>query len=198
MASASDLRERKKQQTRTGLIRAGLTMMDREGYETATAGAIAEAAGVSRATFFNYFTSKEWLVLATAPTLHRDLMADALASHAPDAPVRSALRTAVHEMIQHPGWPFAADDELAAIRARLLCDVPALRAAYLGELADLQREWTDQVADAYPTMQRIEVAALVGATIGAITNAVLDHIRQSGSADEIPAVVEQAGRTALD
>jgi AcrR family transcriptional regulator len=58
-ASNTGLRERKKAATRLAIERAAVQIASREGYEAATAEAIAAKAGVSPRTFFNYFPNKD-------------------------------------------------------------------------------------------------------------------------------------------
>jgi AcrR family transcriptional regulator len=53
------LREQKKQQTRTALADAALTLFAQHGFEQVTVAEIAAAAGVSVNTAFNYFPTKE-------------------------------------------------------------------------------------------------------------------------------------------
>ena len=53
------LRERKKAETRLAIERAAVEIACDQGYEAATAEAIAAKAGVSLRTFFNYFPSKD-------------------------------------------------------------------------------------------------------------------------------------------
>jgi AcrR family transcriptional regulator len=52
-------RERKKQQTRDAIARAGVDLFIERGYEATTLADIAEAAGVSTRTIFAYFPGKE-------------------------------------------------------------------------------------------------------------------------------------------
>ena len=72
----STLRERQKLQTLQEIHRAAVDLVDREGLAAVTVDAIAERAGISRRTFFNYFASKEDAVLGTRPPT---VPADALA-----------------------------------------------------------------------------------------------------------------------
>ncbi len=58
-----NLRERKKVETWTALHEAAATLAQQRGLEQATVEAIAESAGVSPRTFFNYFPAKEDAVL---------------------------------------------------------------------------------------------------------------------------------------
>jgi len=60
---ADSLRERRRAQTRAEIAQAAMKLFLRNGFEETTADEIAAAAGVSRATFFNYFPQKE-LILA--------------------------------------------------------------------------------------------------------------------------------------
>jgi AcrR family transcriptional regulator len=57
------LRERKRTETWTAIHEAAATLAQQRGLEHATVEAIAESAGVSPRTFFNYFPSKEDAVL---------------------------------------------------------------------------------------------------------------------------------------
>ncbi|MDA0633062.1 helix-turn-helix domain containing protein [Nonomuraea sp. MCN248] len=57
------LRERKKEETRRRIAGVALELFARRGYDAVTVGEIAEAAGVAKVTLFNYFPTKDCLVL---------------------------------------------------------------------------------------------------------------------------------------
>ncbi len=52
-------REEKKQETINRIVNASLQLFSEKGYEETTVAEITEAAGIAKGTFFNYFPSKE-------------------------------------------------------------------------------------------------------------------------------------------
>jgi AcrR family transcriptional regulator len=60
--SPKSLQTRRRQQTRTEILRSAFDLFARSGYESVSMDTIAEAAGVSRATLFNYFPQKELML----------------------------------------------------------------------------------------------------------------------------------------
>ena len=65
-ASAScSLRTRKRAETRTALVQAAYAIVRDSGFEGLTAEVVADRAGVSRRTFFNYFPSVESVLTAS-------------------------------------------------------------------------------------------------------------------------------------
>lgn len=63
-ADATGHRQQKRRATLTRIADAGLNLFLQQGYETTTLDQIADAAGISRRTFFHYFRSKEEVLLA--------------------------------------------------------------------------------------------------------------------------------------
>ena len=68
-------RERKRQLVRQEIARAAWLLFAEQGYEDTTVAAIARAAGVSRRSFFRYFSSKEDVVVGTTDALAEDVLA---------------------------------------------------------------------------------------------------------------------------
>jgi AcrR family transcriptional regulator len=91
------LRERKKLLARRALERAAFDLFARQGYDATTVDDIAEAARVSRASFFRYFTAKED-VLSGDDEERRDAFFAAL-DERDDQPVLDALRLAVRTVL---------------------------------------------------------------------------------------------------
>src|ERR1700712_2226572 len=82
------LRELKRRETSERIIEKGLKLFVNNGYEATTLDAIAEAAGISRRTFFYYFKSKENVLLAARDSGFREALRPAMLEESPDqAPV---------------------------------------------------------------------------------------------------------------
>jgi AcrR family transcriptional regulator len=117
------LRERKKARTRADLQRHALRLFRDRGYAATTVDDIAEAAEVSRSTFFRYFPRKEDVVLFDDVD---PLIAHAFAGQPAGTPLLTALRRA---------WTTAFDRvtpekrELEEVRMRLARTVPEVAAA---------------------------------------------------------------------
>ncbi|WP_246747782.1 TetR/AcrR family transcriptional regulator [Methylobacterium sp. SD274] len=93
----SGLRARKRQETLERIAETGLKLFSRNGYEATTLDAIAEAAGISRRTFFYYFKSKEeilldWQMRGFSASLHKAILAQPSDKVPVDA-VRDAMLT---------------------------------------------------------------------------------------------------------
>jgi AcrR family transcriptional regulator len=89
------LRARKRQETLERIAETGLRLFSKDGYEATTLDAIAEAAGISRRTFFYYFKSKEeilldWQMRGFSASLHKAVLAQP-SDKAPVVAVRDAL-----------------------------------------------------------------------------------------------------------
>ncbi len=89
------LRARKRQETLQRIAETGLRLFGERGYEATTLDAIADAAGISRRTFFSYFRSKEeilleWQMRGFSAQLRRAVLAQP-ADRVPIAVVRDAM-----------------------------------------------------------------------------------------------------------
>jgi len=90
------LRERKKARTRERLVEVATRLFVEKGFENTTADEIAEAAEVSRRTFFRYFPTKESVVFPGFQdriTAFRALVEELQKQHSPFETIRQALLT---------------------------------------------------------------------------------------------------------
>ncbi|HPF81520.1 TetR/AcrR family transcriptional regulator [Nostocoides australiense] len=90
VTAVSGLRERKKARTTQQLVDAAYALLAEGGFEAMTAEAIADRAGVSRRTFFNYFPSLE-AVLVRGVTDLLDEVCGALEDLPADEPLLEGL-----------------------------------------------------------------------------------------------------------
>lgn len=98
-----NLREQKKLAAWRAIRAAALRLFEQQGYEAATVEQIAAAAGVSRATFFNYFASKEAVVFDQDPE-ERDTWQALMSSRPAGEPLWDSLTAiilGVSEMLRH-------------------------------------------------------------------------------------------------
>lgn len=119
------LRERKREQTRTALCRAAITLATESGGpEAVTVEAIADRANTSRRTFFNYFTAKEaafvWPLYALAARF-----ADTLGSRPDDEPVWDAVQHSLRAAVTAPD----TDPALVVATDALVSASPSLAVA---------------------------------------------------------------------
>jgi TetR/AcrR family transcriptional regulator, regulator of mycofactocin system len=110
--------------TRHHLQDVAVEMFSAHGYDEVTIEALAAAAGISRRTFFRYFSSKADALMADFDT-DVERLRSVLAGSSPDLPVMDAIRHAV-VAVNH----YHADD-LARLRQRMQLqhDNPALLAS---------------------------------------------------------------------
>src|SRR5699024_9386238 len=94
VAAGSGLRERKKLETRRLIRRVALDLSRERGLEHLTVEAIAERAGISPRTFFNYFTHKEDALVTDASSVTesiRRLVIDRPAHETPLHAIRATI-----------------------------------------------------------------------------------------------------------
>ncbi len=127
----SGLRERKKQKTRESIQRTALRLFEKQGYEETTVEQIAAAAEISPSTFFNYFPTKEDVVLYDAydPVAIRMFM---------ERPKDEPLDVGLHEVLKNLAALFESDERMILARGRFFFEVPALRARLWDELERVQ------------------------------------------------------------
>jgi AcrR family transcriptional regulator len=125
--SPTGLRERKKQKTKEAIQREAMRLFQEQGYEETTIEEIAEAAEISPSTFFNYFPTKEDVVLYDR---YDPIMASMMLSRPPEEPP-SVVMKYVFETL---GVMLERDREIIVARAQMALKVPALRARFWEEM----------------------------------------------------------------
>lgn len=134
------LRERKKQKTREAIQRAAMRLFMKQGYEETTVEEIAEAAEISPSTFFNYFPSKEDVVLYD---MYDPITIEMILKRPKDEPLNTVARQVLHAMAE----PFERDKAMMLERAKLFMEVPELRGRMWDELERTQALFAQVLAE---------------------------------------------------
>ncbi|HWM08228.1 MAG TPA: helix-turn-helix domain-containing protein [Solirubrobacteraceae bacterium] len=183
------LRERKKQATRTAIHDAAMRLYGEQGFAGTTVDQIAEAAGVSRATVFTYFATKEDIVFGDAPAAIAAL-ADLLPGEAGTiATVRGWLGGLA-------GW---IEPELV-LQLRLAHEVPAVRARRLQTQGDIERVIADALEQEIgePLAAQYAAAAMVAGlrTLEEVAADRMEREQEALDAEEIERLLDGAVRFA--
>ncbi len=157
------LRERKKEKTKLTIQRTALRLFREQGYENTTIDQIADAAEISRASFFRYFPTKAEILFVDI--IDTPLLESFHAQPADFNPIK-ALRIALHNTLREIS---PEDMEFEKQREELLYRIPDLQVALytfgiraLPRLTGAIAERMDLAAD------DLRVCTLAGAVIGAI------------------------------
>lgn len=119
------LRERKKAETRQRIADLATPMFVERGFDNVTITEIADAAGVSKVTVFNYFPRKEDIFFDRFPQVHELLTAAVEGRGADETPV-AALRRLFLDLARE-GHPIGGFQDRYVLFWRTVLDSPALR-----------------------------------------------------------------------
>jgi AcrR family transcriptional regulator len=178
------LRERKKVETHRAIATAALALAVERGPAAVTVDDIAEAAGVSPRTVFNYFGTKEAAILGVDAERRQELV-DRIESRPDGEAPLEALREALRDAAERGDSDAGGGAVAWRTRARLAREHPQLQSAYVASFTALEDELTgavgrrtgiDPAHDPYPRL----VASLA---LTAMRVAV-DHALATESADD--------------
>ncbi len=157
------------------------------GFDAVTATEVAAAAGISRATFFRYFDSKEDAVFVAQEEMGVKI-ADELRERPDGEDAWTALRQAFAPAIA----AYQHSPSHALARLRLIRCTPNLRVHQLERLA----QWRELIGAALADRvgldaTDIKVEALVGAALGAL-NAASSRWAESDGAEDLIELLDEA------
>ncbi|MFF7476882.1 TetR family transcriptional regulator [Streptomyces sp. NPDC008092] len=164
------VRERARRAVREELVVLAQALFIESGYEAVTVEEIAQAAGMSRRTFFRYFTSKEELMLGKYDVL-ADLLVEGLAARPHDEPLWVSFRRSFDIVADYFDAPERTAQ--AAENTRIINAYPSLRAGLYERLARLQERWVEIVCGRTGGQEPDDprTAALVGAAVSCLVAA---------------------------
>lgn len=153
-----DVRERSREILRTELAEAAADYCAEHGFENVTVDEIAQNIGISRATYFRYFSSKEDAIVIAA-TSTKDSVQRHLLQHPPApqtnafAAVRNALVPTLDATRAHP--------ERTRARIRMITGSPPLRAHLAAERAKQRDSLTAALQHAISDPQQARAVAVL-------------------------------------
>ncbi|MEV7039671.1 TetR/AcrR family transcriptional regulator [Amycolatopsis sp. NPDC051061] len=184
MDTLDTLRTRKKAATRQSLHEAALRLAMERGLDGVTVEDIADAVGVSRRTFSNYFTNKEDAILHA--DRERTGVLVSLVEHRPagEEPWQ-ALRTASRELYRGRAVP---DREWVA-QLRLLRRHPSLLAQQAGDQITLERDLAAVLVARGPDLDEPLARLMTATFLAAVRTASVLWLEESGD-QSLPDLVD--------
>jgi AcrR family transcriptional regulator len=182
---AIGLRERKKQKTREAIQRVAMRLFAKKGYDETTIEEIAAAVEISPSTFFNYFATKEDVVMLDTYDPMTILMFK-------DRPRNEPLSVSFRHVLQGLAVILERDRELILARSHLILGVPALRSRIWDEIERTQDFLVPLIAQRTgrnPDDYDLRVTAR--AVLNAVFEATLEWVRRDGR-DDLVALIERA------
>jgi AcrR family transcriptional regulator len=173
--TVAGLRERKKQKTKASIQREALRLFKKRGYNETTIEDIAQAAEISPSTFFNYFPTKEDVVIY-------DEYDPMLFSIFTDAPAGETLRQSIGRVLDAFGTIIENDRGEILERSRLALEVPELRARIWEELEKARDTFSAVIAARTGrAVTDFEVQIVAMTLVGVAFQASLEWVRTDGS-----------------
>ncbi len=170
--------------SRTAVVAAAIDLFAERGYDQTSVEQIAQAAGVSRSTFFRQFGGKEDVVFADHEVLLDETRAYLAQPH--DDPWGAVCEASVR-VFRH----FAADPELARRRYAIVRQVPGLRDREIITVFRYERLFDEYLREALPGLDPLDAVGFA-ALVTAVHNHVLRRLMRGA---RVPASVL---RRALD
>jgi AcrR family transcriptional regulator len=184
----SGLRERKKVATRLALHEAALRLVAERGADRVSIDDIAERAGVSPRTFFNYFTSKDDALVGLDPDHPTRFAADFAARPAGESAVQALRAVARAQAIE-----MAEDPQLWPLRLRVVEADPALAARLAAAFSESDRVLAAAIAERTGTgVDDAVLPTLLAGVAAAAMRAALHRWFASDFTASLPDLVDQS------
>jgi AcrR family transcriptional regulator len=154
--------------TTTTVVAAAIELFAEQGFDATSVEQIAQAAGVSRSTFFRQFGGKEDVVFADHEELLRSLEEYLQEPH--DNPWLAVCDASL-QVFRH----FAADPELARRRYTVVREVPVLREREIVTVFRYERQFDEYLRRALPGLDPLDAVGFA-ALVTAVHNHVLRRL----------------------
>jgi AcrR family transcriptional regulator len=179
------LRERKRRETSERIIEKGLKLFVKNGYEATTLDAIAEAAGISRRTFFYYFKSKEDVLLAAHDSGFREALKPAMLDEPPDQAPLDAVQKCLIKLASR------YETKESIVFDRLMQSTEALRARKEAVFVETEQILLEAMCELWPSPGRRDGLRLVAMVAMGTLRLALDKWKQNDAAHPLAYYVRQ-------
>jgi AcrR family transcriptional regulator len=186
--TTSSLRVRRRQETTTTIAEAALDLAVERGWSSVTVDDVAEAAGISRRTFFNYFPTKDEALLHLAASWDAGLLT---AFSGSSGPVLDALEDLVVAQTEQQ----LLDRDRGLRVMRLVEGTPELLPGLLARFAVVERDLAAALRARDPGRDPVQ-ADVLAACVGAVLR-VASTTWLTGSTDPDPVATLRRAFSAL-
>ena len=184
--SPTGLRERKRHETFERIMKMGLKLFVKNGYEATTLEAIAHAAGISRRTFFYYFKSKEDILLAARHSGFQEALRPALLDEGPDqAPLEAVQKCLIKLASRY-------ETKESIVFDRLMESTEALRARKEAVFVETEQILLEAMCELWPSPGQRDGLRLVAMVAMGTLRLALDKWKQNDAAHPLAYYVRQS------
>jgi AcrR family transcriptional regulator len=181
------LRSLTRETVRAQIAETAWSVFAERGFDDVTVNEVAEATGISRASFFRYFSSKEEAVFVALEATGAEI-ATALEQRPPEEKPWVALRRAFDAATPN----YASNPARSLARLNLTRETPSLRAHQL----ERQAQWCSLIGPALAIRTGLEpddvrIEAVVGAAIAAL-DAATERWALSGGELDLASLIDEA------
>jgi AcrR family transcriptional regulator len=181
----SSLRIRKHQFVRDAIFDSAIELFDAKGFDETTVEEIAQAAGVSRASFFRYFSSKDDLLAQNVIRYGHALTAAIKASPPSSTPLEIMRETVLAVAKETENSPHTRQVINISLRSA------AARQAHMSRMVEVESDIATAFAERVGSLSKDEIQPrlLAIVTLSAMNLAVMSWHR--GDSQDLSAAVEQ-------
>ena len=145
------LRERKRAAAQSAIERAAVSLALEHGYDHVTVDMICEASMVSQRTFYNYFGSKEGVILGAVPPMPTEAEVDKFARQTGSSVLGDFLTLITSSMLDSE-----PDADLVKARRTLIMRTPDLLSKEVARMAEFEDQFVAIILTRYAVQGRNE------------------------------------------
>jgi AcrR family transcriptional regulator len=162
---------------RSRLVEAAFARFTTDGFEATTVDQIADAAGVSRRTFFRYFDTKEDVVFPDHDGLRAAVRADL--ERRRNQPALAAVCASIHLVLDD----YVRNRDAALLRFVLTRSVAALRDREIASVHRYHRVFARHLREHLPDSDALTVDVMAAAVVAAHNSILRDWLLGGGGSD---------------